>query len=41
MEDISLKVFGTVDFVGVLNVLSPADDLVKEFWKQCKDGGYI
>ena len=40
MAQISLEVFGTEDYNGVLGVMAPSDALVKEFWMRCKHAGF-
>lgn len=41
MEELSQKIFGTPDYVGVLETLAGSDALVKEFRKQAYRAGYM
>lgn len=41
MESISLELFGTSDYQGVLEVMAPSDSTVKEFWRRCRSEGLL
>ena len=40
MKQISINLFGTPDYMDVLDIMAPSDKRVKEFWRQCQEAGY-
>lgn len=38
---ISLELFGTSDYDAVMDVMAPSDSTVKEFWRRCREAGFL